>query len=138
MLDQFNSCDKEKIVHQLIKVQAQVKVTPLIKHGIPKVHCIASCIKPHSGHTNCEYDCGGCNYDYDYDCDSSDASDHNCYFTLTQIICVEVPISFGVDVDVKKGILCCGKPDIKPDCIHDCKNDLNHQTFFLMNNKVQF
>lgn len=119
MLDQFNSCDKENIVHQLLKVQAQVSVTPIVKHGKHKVYCLDSCIKPNS-------DC--CN----------DGPDHNCNFTLTQIICVEIPICFDADVDIKKGILCCGKPYVKPDCKHDYKDDLNNQTFFLMNNKVQF
>lgn len=134
MLDQFDYCDKENIIHQLIKVQAQVKVTPLVKHGVPKIHCIKSCIKLHSDCPDDECDCP----DYDWDCDCTEESDHDCNFTLTQIICVEVPISFDVDVDVKKGILCCGKPDIKPDCKHDFEVDVNKQIFVLLNNKIQF
>lgn len=137
MLDQFDICDKENIIHQLIKVQAQVKVTPLVKHGVPKIHCIDSCIKPHS---DChDYDCDCHDYDCsDYDCDCADGSDHDCNFTLTQIICVEVPISFDVDVDVKKGILCCGEPYIKPDCKYDCEDDVKKQIFVLLSNKIQF
>lgn len=121
MLDQFDSCDKQNIVHQLVKVQAQVKVTPVVKHGIPKVYCVDASMKP------------GCNRDFDCSCCGSD-----CNFTLIQTICVEIPICFDADVDIKKGILCCGDPDIKPDCVHDCRDDLNHQIFFLTNNKVQF
>lgn len=35
-------------------------------------------------------------------------------YTLTQIICIEIPISFDADVDIKEGILCCGEPEIQP------------------------
>ncbi|MGI6733614.1 MAG: hypothetical protein ACOX4J_05505 [Anaerovoracaceae bacterium] len=35
-------------------------------------------------------------------------------YTLTQIICIEIPISIDADVDIKEGILCCGEPEIQP------------------------
>jgi hypothetical protein len=141
MPDQFDSCDKEKMIHQLVKVQAQVKVAPHVRHGIPKVHCIDTRIKPRFDSCNGE----------ENDCDPACCTHNNCDFTLTQLICVEIPISFGVDVDIKKGILCCGVPHIKPgcrrhskgdldpDCRHDLKDDINRDpSYILMNNKVQF
>lgn len=138
MTDHDNSCDKENTIHQLLKVQAHVKVKPLVKHGIPKVYCIDSCIKPHLGHGHDSSNgFEGCDYDHNNGCTRE--SDHNCNFTLTQLICVEIPISFGADVDIKKGITCCGNPDINSDCMHDFKEDINRNpVYILMNNKVQF
>ncbi len=33
-----NDCCTETLIHQLVKVQAQVTVTPLVKHGEPRVY----------------------------------------------------------------------------------------------------
>lgn len=123
MPDQYNRCDKENIVSQLLKVQAQITVTPLVKHGNPNVYCMNSCIKPNSDY--CDHECDDCN-DCDYDCcDCCDCgSDYDtdwkprrtkdkCNFTLTQVICIEIPISIDADVDIQEGIVCCGRPDVK-------------------------
>lgn len=124
MPNQYNKCDKENTIEQLIKVQAQITVTPLVEHGNPKVYCIDSCIKPISD--CCNQQCCNCNY---YDCNCYDYCDRNpnqnttcesgksktkCNYTLTQIICVEIPISIDADVDIKEGIVCCDRPNAKP------------------------
>ena len=117
MSDQLNTCDKENTIHQLLKVQAQVKDKPLVKHGIPKVYCVHSCIKPH------------------FNCCNEESNN----FTITQLIRVEIPISFGADVDIKKGIICCGNPDMSSDCKHDFKDDIKRNPIYiLMNNKIMF
>lgn len=118
MPDQDNKCDKENIVRQLLKVQAQITVTPLVTHGEPNVYCIDSCIKHNS---NC--------HDHRYDCDTfweSGCSRHKCNFTLTQLICVEIPISFDADVDIKEGIVCCGRPEIE-----NKDEDRKHKQFYM-------
>lgn len=79
--------DNNKIVQQLLEVEAQVTVTPHINHGKPKIFCVKSDILP-------------C-------CDSEN-------FTVTQVIYVEIPITFDVDVDVDKGIVHCCEPDFGP------------------------
>lgn len=108
MHDQNNKC--ENIVRQLLKVQAQVKVTPFVKHGEPNVYCIDSQIKP-------KRKC----HDYEYEGDShweSDCLRNKCNFTLTQLICVEIPICVDADIDIKEGIVCCGKPEVD---VRGCK-----------------
>ncbi len=133
MSNQYNTCGKENILSQLLKVQAQIKVTPLVKHGRPKVYCISSGIKPNS--QDCDYKCDSCDDDYE--------SAGTCKFTLTQLIKVEIPISFDADVDIKKGVLCCGKPEIVPEFIRKLNeigtgNDIGigNQIYILM--KRQF
>lgn len=104
MHEQNDKC-KENIIRELLKVQAQITVTPLVRHGEPKVFCIDSCIKPNK---RCP--------DHGYGCDTfweSGCSRNRCNFTLTQVICVEIPISFDAEVDIKEGIVCCGRPEIK-------------------------
>ncbi|MDD3169169.1 MAG: hypothetical protein PHC91_06880 [Eubacteriales bacterium] len=150
MLEHFNSCDEELILRQLIKVQAQVEVTPLVRHGSPKIYCLNSSVKPNSYYNDCEndeyecesewecdaWDCGHCTWNHD--CGSACGSDNHCNFTLTQMICIEIPISFDADVDIKKGILCCDTPYSKPDLRTECKKDIINcrQIYILM--KRQF
>jgi len=142
--DQHAECDKEKIIRQLLKVQAQVTVTPLVKHGMPKVYCINSSLKRNFDccvRECCDYDCCHCDC-----CDCCDCCDwdpvydtawesgrtkHKCNFTLTQLICVEIPISIDADVDVDEGIVCCGRPDFKS---IDDKNENNQ---FYMQNDIK-
>ena len=138
MTDHEHSCDKENMIHQLLKVQAQVKVKPLVKHGIPKVYCVDSCIRPHLSRCH-EASNGFGGFDDDYNDGCASLSDHNCNFTLTQLIRVEIPISFDVDVDIKKGVTCCGNPEIDSGCMHENKEGINkNPAYILMNNKIPF
>ena len=163
MLDQINSCNKEKFLNQLLKVQAQIKVTPVVKHGKPRVYFIDSNIKQrpdcsinersicdcvfcdsdydHNYDSNDDYDHDyNYNHDYNHDCGHTYESDHDCNFTLTQIIGIEIPISFDAAVSIKKGIQCCDIPIITSDCKDDCKDERmkNDPVCFLLKNKVQF
>lgn len=105
MEDKHTDCE-ETIVHQLVKVQAQVTVDPHVKCGKSKVYCIDSHIKP------------GCECD---DIIEHDRCGDKCTFTLTQLFCVEIPVAIGVDVDVDSGIVHCGIPDFGP-CNPLCEN----------------
>lgn len=110
--------DNEAIVHQLVKVQAQVVITPLVKHGTPKVYCVAA---DFNQDCNCDIYRGDC---------CNIRRNGECGFTLTQILCIEIPISFDVDVDVNGRISCCGKADLGPCCTppkKPCSTDLRPQ-----------
>jgi hypothetical protein len=88
-------------VHQLLELEAQVTVTPHIKNDRPKIFCLESEILP-----SCESE--------KKDGEKLELAAKKCCFTVSQVICVEIPISFDVDVDVDKGIVHCCKPDFGP------------------------
>jgi len=96
--DQINSCGEE-IVHQFLEVEAQVTITPLVRHGRPKVTCLGSELKKDD--CNWGTSCRSCRKD-------------ECTYTLRQVLCVEIPITLGVDVDVDEGITHCGRPEFGP------------------------
>ena len=110
MADQNTNCDNEKIIYQHVMVQAQVTITPLIKHGKPKIYCI-----------NAEFDpCRNINA-YKENCyPTGERSCGSCFFTVEQVLCIEIPITFDVNVDVNQGVLCCGESDLGQ-CIPPCK-----------------
>lgn len=91
-----SSC--EKLVQQYVKVNADVTVTPLFEHGEPTVTCVKSEVTPCSPHESKE-------------CESS-CCEEVCQFRVSQVLCIEIPLCFGVDVDVEKGSISCGKPEV--------------------------
>ena len=99
MSDCYDKCDKETIIHQLLKVQAQVSVEPLVEHGPPKVQCIRSSVRPGRFCNSKKYPL---------------MPNDKCTYILTQVICVEIPIKLDVDVDIDQGIVCCGTPEFGP------------------------
>lgn len=104
----YSSCEKRALVHQCVEVNANVTVTPILDHGNPTVLCIKSEVYP--GHC-CKEEITSC-----------DCSSESCTFHVSQVLCVEIPISFGVEVDVDKGHIKCEKPDFGP-CKCRCKKD---------------
>lgn len=112
------NCGKQTIINQLFKVQANVTITPVIKGGISKIVCHASEVKP------------------SWDCDENNLScyrwgkkidiDNKCTFTLTQIICAEIPLSIDVNVDVNSGVVDCDMPSIGQCRIHPSYTDSCH------------
>jgi hypothetical protein len=96
---EHSRCDT--IVHQLLELEAKVTLTPHIKNGKPKIFCIDSEIQP-------------CCESEKEDGEKLELAAKKCCFTVSQVICVEIPISFDVDVDVDKGIVNCCKPDFGP------------------------
>lgn len=138
----------EAVVHQLLEVEAQITVTPLIKHGEPKVFCLETEIKPGCLKGDCpdqhpvpvESLCHLAKTYFDgHEKENESAQESSrekrktgwqmkkesekprgkCTFTVAQTICVEIPIAFDVDVDVDKGVVCCHEPDIGPCTAHD-------------------
>lgn len=105
----YSSCEKRALVHQCVEINANVTVTPILDHGDPTVSCIKSEVC--SGHS--------CKEKESVNCDSCSES---CTFHVSQVLCVEIPICFGVEVDVEKGHIRCGRPDFGP-CACKCKND---------------
>jgi hypothetical protein len=106
MSNQYPDCSKETVVSQLVKAQAQVTIKPIVKHGQAKVYCLESDIRP--GH-----EIKKVNY-WTRPQDRCEKPSNKCTFVLTQLLCVEIPIDFDVDVDVNKGITRCGTPKIGP------------------------
>ncbi|MDD2190541.1 MAG: hypothetical protein PHS11_06725 [Eubacteriales bacterium] len=105
MHDQNNECGRENIIRQLLKVQAQVTVAPFVKCGETNVYCVDSHIKPNRNCKNKKY---GCDTFWESGCTRNE-----CNFTLTQIIGIEIPISFDAKVEIKEGIVCCGRPELE-------------------------
>lgn len=112
MPDKHTDCDNKALIHQLVKVQAQVTVTPLVKHGKPKVYCID--IPCCNCECNCNCDCDRCYEDYFQIWRPIGRPHNNCTFNFTQALLIEIPIAFEVDTDINQGIQCCGKPEIGP------------------------
>jgi len=116
MSDQHENCQKETIVHQLVKVRADVNIQPHVKHGRPKVFFVDTDIKQ-------DHDCD--EWKKDYNTQKECVKDKcKCAFTVTQLLCIEIPIAFDVDVDVDQGTVECCKPDLGP-CKHPC-NELGN------------
>jgi len=120
--DRYNINDNDTIINQLVKVQAQVTVAPLVKYGKPKIYCID--IKPVSS----------CNLDKYWkiicpECRALEKSGGKCSSTFTQVLCIEIPFAFEVVVDIDNSVICCGETD--------CEIK-THTTKPLENNKVKF
>ncbi|QHI71787.1 hypothetical protein [Aminipila terrae] len=50
-------------------------------------------------------------YDYNTTCEPiSSPCKYN--YTLTQVICIEIPICIDAEVDIHEGIACCGRPEV--------------------------
>ena len=106
MADKYTDCDT--VIHQFLKLQAQVNSTPRVKHGKPKVYCFYSNLKPDSKCTE------SAEYTESETKAITNKCGDNCSFTLTQLFCVQIPIAFDVDVDIDEGIVRCGKPAFGP------------------------
>jgi len=81
----------EKTVHQKAKVSLPLLIKPFVVAGKIKSKC-----------------CG--NPKVSIDCKD------NCSYVITQEICVEIPLKFGVFTAVKDEFVECESPDIEDDC----------------------
>lgn len=104
-------CEKNTIVHQLVEVEAEITIKPIVKHGKPKVSCYEADV-----HSSNSSNCGKCK--------RKEKSCGKCTYSVSQIICVEIPVNFDVEVDVDKGITKCGKPHIGP-CDDECNENID-------------
>lgn len=105
MSDQNEKCKKEKHVYQLVKVQGQVRVKPKIKQGPARVYCLETDIRPHGER---------CRGIVDFPQKDSINYEDSCSFTVSQMLCVEVPIAFDAVAEVSRGRIVCGKPRPTP------------------------
>ena len=112
MSNQYPDCSEETIVSQLKKAQAQISINPIVNHGQPRVYCLESNIRPGVEAKRPNY--------WTPPQDRCGKPSTKCTFTLTQLLCVEIPIEFDVDVKVDKGIARCGTAKIGP-CEPPCK-----------------
>lgn len=92
-------CDKdkdcmitcEKTVHQKTKVALPISVEPFVIPGKVKARC-----------------CGTPKI-------TSECKDH-CSYVVTQEICIEIPLKFGVCTEIKKSFVECEEPYIEESC----------------------
>jgi hypothetical protein len=107
--DENLNCTKTIIANQLVKTQAVVTIEPIAQCGDPKVYCIGSNVKPRDDRKpkpKSFYPIIGGR--------SCDEQRSKCSFTLTQLLCIEIPIEIDVDIDLEQEIVCCGTPRIGP------------------------
>lgn len=95
------SCDEnipcDRTFYQKETVCVPVKVTPFAKPGVAKAVCCGEPIVRPGG------ECSG--------------NQTSCTFTITQNLCVEIPISFGADIETGKAVVRCGDASEKEcDC----------------------
>lgn len=91
----------ESVFYQKEKVCVPVKVTPFAKPGIAKATC-----------------CGEPAVQQGMQCSGNQTS---CTFTITQNLCIEVPISFGAEIETGKIVVQCGEVSEK-EC--DCSDEM--------------
>ena len=89
-------CPEEKVIRQLVKIQTEATITPHLKPIKPKIYCVDA------RECNCNSCCKSCNSKCNWN-----KSKGKCTSTITQVLCIEIPISFDVDVDVSQGAICC-------------------------------
>ena len=86
-----SNCACERVINKDIEISTPVSASPIVKVGKIK----RECCKPQICHVR------------------------GCEFVIKQIICVEIPICYDVDVDIGDSYTDC-VPDCDPDC--DCTN----------------
>jgi len=100
-LKRQSHCKKRTTINQLLAVDAKVTVTPLVKHGKPLISSMKAKVQP--------------SWDDEKEISSDpDRFSNGCTFTVTQVLCVRVPLSFGVVVDVDDGRVHCSPPQVGP------------------------
>lgn len=87
----------EQTVSDQVCVEANVTITPFVTPGTPTVTCLGP------------ISFGPCT-------DFTQSPTRSCRFTVSQVLCVNVPLSFGADVQAEIGNVACGIPTPGPDC----------------------
>ncbi len=97
ILQQVNGCTPT--VSTEVCVEADVTVTPMVTPGTPVVNCIGD---PFIG--TCE------------ELGFTPSPNGTCTFTVSQVLCVNVPIMFNADVEAVAGDVACGTVFNTPGC----------------------
>lgn len=95
----------ESVFYQKEKVCVPVKVTPFAKPGTAKATCCGEPVVQQG--TQCSGD------------------QTSCTFTITQNLCIEIPISFGAEIETGKAVVYCGTVSEK-EC--DCSDETQENT----------
>lgn len=88
----------DSILRQMVEVGAKVTVTPLVKPGKIKITCLKTRINRGKG--KARSDRGRCYL----------VKQHS--FVVTQMLSIQIPLRYGVRVDLEKGLVFCGNPDM--------------------------
>jgi hypothetical protein len=92
-MESFKTC--EKIVHQKTKVSLPISVEPFVVPGKIRTRC-----------------CGTTKVSIDPFNECKD----NCNYVITQEICIEIPLKFGVLIEIKDSFAECEAPSIEDTC----------------------
>jgi hypothetical protein len=92
-METFITC--EKVVHQKTKVSLPISVEPFVIPGKIKARC-----------------CGTTKVTIDPFNECKD----NCNYVITQEICIEIPLKFGVSTEIKESFVECETPSIEDTC----------------------
>jgi hypothetical protein len=100
----LNSVDETcpAVGYQFATICVPVKVTPFAHAGATKTHCCGEPII-----VDDKIECKG-------------KVNTSCEFTISQTICVEVPVEFGATATVGEAVVECGDVDTKDIC-ENCK-----------------
>ena len=87
------------VVSELVCVEAEVTITPTVTAGTPVVHCVDG--------PSLET-CVGRGF--------TPSATGSCTFTVSQILCVNVPITFDATATTETGTVACGTVSTGPNC----------------------
>jgi hypothetical protein len=92
-MESFITC--EKIVHQKTKVSLPISVEPFVVPGKIRTRCYGTTKVSIDPFNECK---------------------DNCKNVITQEICIEIPLKFGVLIDIKDSFAECEEPSIEDTC----------------------
>lgn len=88
-MDSFITC--ERTLHQKAKISLPISIEPFVVSGKIKARCC--------GDTEVSIDCKD-----------------NCSYVITQDICIEIPLKYGVSVEINEEYTECKEPNIEGTC----------------------
>jgi hypothetical protein len=102
-LEGKDNCEKEKdsiitcekTVHQKTKVSLPISVEPFVIPGRVRARCCGTAKVTIEPFNECK---------------------ENCNYVITQEICIEIPLKFGVSTEIKDSFIECEAPSIEDTC----------------------
>jgi hypothetical protein len=92
-MDFFKAC--EKIVHQKAKVTLPISIEPFVVSGKIRTRCCGTPKVSIDPFSECK---------------------NNCDYVITQEVCIDIPLKFGVATEIKESFVECEKPSIEDHC----------------------
>lgn len=87
------------VVSAQVCIEADITVTPTVVAGTPVVNCVGT-----PSTVSCQ------------DMGFTPSATGSCTFTVSQVLCVNIPITFDADADAVGGTVACGDVFNGPDC----------------------